>query len=81
MKVLVPLHSDPAIGEKITLYENGKERTYLVAKKVPNNSEVLYILPDDFPVCMVKVLFGAEARIEKPPKRRKKWQTKITVEA
>jgi hypothetical protein len=29
---------------------------------------------------MVKVLFGTEAKIEEPPKRRKKWQTKITVE-
>lgn len=75
MRITVPLHSDPLAGEKITLYEDGKGKTYLVAKKVLNNTIALYILPDDFPVWMVKVLFGPEAKIEEEPK----WKVKITV--
>ena len=79
MRVTVPLHSDPMVGKKITLYESGKERTFLVAKKVLNNTTALYILPDDFPTYMVKPLFGVEAKIEEEPKWKKKWKVKINI--
>jgi len=79
VKVTVPVHSDPMIGKKITFYENGKRRTFLVAKKVLANTTALYILPDDFPTYMVKLLFGVEAKIEEEPKWKKKWKVKITV--
>ena len=78
VKVTVPLHSDPLVREKLTLHEDGKKKTYLVAKKWINPREILYILPDDFPLCMVNVLFGVEAKIEELP-RRKKWKIKIPV--
>jgi len=79
MRIVVPVHSDPCMEETITLYEDGKTKVYPVAKKVLSGSEVLYILPDDFPLCMVKPLFGAEARIEEAPKR-KEWKMKIIIE-
>ena len=70
MRITVPLHSDPLIREKLTFHEDGKKKTYLVAKKVVNNTQVLYILPDDFPLEMVNVIFGSDAIvIDKPEKK------------
>jgi hypothetical protein len=67
MRIVVPLHKDPLLSNKIVVTCEGKEKKYSVRKEIVivPNKEVVYIVPDSFPLPLVKVIFGCTAKVEK----------------
>ena len=66
MQVKVPIKQAPFTGDKyIYLWENGRKKEFFCKTVFPAkfDNHFYYILPDGFPVFMVKLIFGPEAQI------------------
>ncbi len=66
MQVKVPLKQAPFTGDKyICFWENGQKKEFFCKTVFPTKFDhhFYYILPDGFPVFMVKLIFGPDAQI------------------
>ena len=64
MEIVIPLRYDPLLNQVTLTFIEGTrktDRTYSL-EKIENGKTVIYIISDDFPECMIKVIFGPEAR-------------------
>ncbi|OMH39927.1 hypothetical protein [Desulfurobacterium indicum] len=65
MMVKVEEREAPFTGnQKIEMIIDGEKKIYKVITKLdPHSKHVTYIIPDNFPECMIKVIFGISSKI------------------
>ena len=63
MQVIVKAEDAPLVKETINLRINGIEKSYRIVKKFRDDGFVIFHIPMEFPLEIVPLIFGPEARV------------------